>query len=376
MSSQLLSASPIGRMVAIENGVETYVPNPLPRSLDINGPLLKRLDEASRSVSVLAGVGETIPNPNLLIRPFMRREAVLSSSIEGTQASISDLFIYEASGIRRRDVVEVSNYTRALDLGLDLLNTLPISLRLVNRVHESLLTGVRGNEKRPGELRNAQVWIGHQGADIRDARFVPPPPHMLSELLLDWERFVNEESDLPPLVQCALMHYQFEALHPYLDGNGRVGRLLIILFLCAKRVLSEPLLYLSAYFEKDKNQYYDQLLGLSQTGEWNVWLDYFLKGVAEQSQDALDRVRRIRQLQDRYRLDFQDRRASANTLRLVDQLFASPYVTGPWAAKVLNVSQTGARRIVDSLVSYGVLEEVEGMWPRVYVARELLEAIE
>ena len=376
MSSQLLSASPIGRMVAIENGVETYVPNPLPRSLDINGPLLKRLDEASRSVSVLAGVGETIPNPNLLIRPFMRREAVLSSSIEGTQASISDLFIYEASGIRRRDVVEVSNYTRALDLGLDLLNTLPISLRLVNRVHESLLTGVRGNEKRPGELRNAQVWIGHQGADIRDARLVPPPPHMLSELLLDWERFVNEESDLPPLVQCALMHYQFEAIHPYLDGNGRVGRLLIIMFLCAKRVLSEPLLYLSAYFEKDKNQYYDQLLGLSQTGEWNVWLDYFLKGVAEQSQDALDRVRRIRQLQDRYRLDFQDRRASANTLRLVDQLFASPYVTGPWAAKVLNVSQTGARRIVDSLVSYGVLEEVEGMWPRVYVARELLEAIE
>ena len=376
MSSQLLSASPIGRMVAIENGVETYVPNPLPRSLDINGPLVKRLDEASRSVSVLAGVGETIPNPNLLIRPFMRREAVLSSSIEGTQASISDLFIYEASGIRRRDVVEVSNYTRALDLGLDLLNTLPISLRLVNRVHESLLTGVQGNEKRPGELRNAQVWIGHQGADIRDARFVPPPPHMLSELLLDWERFVNEESDLPPLVQCALMHYQFEAIHPYLDGNGRVGRLLIILFLCAKRVLSEPLLYLSAYFEKDKNQYYDRLLGLSQTGEWNVWLDYFLKGVAEQSQDALDRVRRIRQLQDRYRLDFQDRRASANTLRLVDQLFASPYVTGPWAAKVLNVSQTGARRIIDSLVSYGVLEEVEGMWPRVYVARELLEAIE
>ncbi len=376
MSSQLLSASPIGRMVAIENGVETYVPNPLPRSLDINGPLLKRLDEASRSVSVLAGVGETIPNPNLLIRPFMRREAVLSSSIEGTQASISDLFIYEASGIRRSDVVEVSNYTRALDLGLDLLNTLPISLRLVNRVHESLLTGVQGDEKRPGELRNAQVWIGHQGADIRDARLVPPPPHMLSELLLDWERFVNEESDLPPLVQCALMHYQFEAIHPYLDGNGRVGRLLIILFLCAKRVLSEPLLYLSAYFERDKNQYYDQLLGLSQTGEWNVWLDYFLKGVAEQSQDALDRVRRIRQLQDRYRLDFQDRRASANTLRLVDQLFASPYVTGPWAAKVLNVSQTGARRIVDSLVSYGVLEEVEGMWPRVYVARELLEAIE
>ncbi len=376
MSSQLLSASPIGRMVAIENGVETYVPNPLPRSLDINGPLLKRLDEASRSVSVLAGVGETIPNPNLLIRPFMRREAVLSSSIEGTQASISDLFIYEASGIRRRDVVEVSNYTRALDLGLDLLNMLPISLRLVNRVHESLLTGVQGDEKRPGELRNAQVWIGHQGADIRDARFVPPPPHMLSELLLDWERFVNEESDLPPLVQCALMHYQFEAIHPYLDGNGRVGRLLIILFLCAKRVLSEPLLYLSAYFEKDKNQYYDQLLGLSQTGEWNVWLDYFLKGVAEQSQDALDRVRRIRQLQDRYRLDFQDRRASANTLRLVDQLFASPYVTGPWAARVLNVSQTGARRIIDSLVSYGVLEEVEGMWPRVYVARELLEAIE
>ena len=376
MSNQLLKASPIGRIVAIGNDAEAYVPGPLPRGLDLNGPLVKRLDEASRSVSMLAGVGETIPNPNSLIRPFMRREAVLSSSIEGTQASISDLFIYEASGIRRRDVVEVSNYTRALDSGLDLLDTLPISLRLVNRVHERLLAGVRGDEKRPGELRNAQVWIGHEGVDIGDARFVPPPPHMLSELLLDWERFVNEESELPPLVQCALMHYQFEAIHPYLDGNGRVGRLLIILFLCAKSVLSAPLLYLSAYFEKDKNQYYDQLLGLSQTGEWNVWLDYFLKGVAEQSQDALDRVRRMRQLQDRYRLDFHGRRASANTLRLGDQLFASPYVTGPWAAKVLNVSQTGARRIIDSLVSYGVLEEIEGTWPRVYVAREILEAIE
>lgn len=376
MSIELLKASPIGQVVPTIEGKRAYVPAPLPRSLDLGAQLIKRLDEASRSVSMLAGVGETIPNPNLLIRPFVNREAVLSSSIEGTQASISDLFIYETSGIRRRDVVEVANYIRALDLGLELLDTLPISLRLNNQLHERLLRGVRGGEKRPGELRREPVWIGPEGAGIDDARFVPPPWDKLPELLFDWESFANEDLDLPPLVQCALMHYQFEAIHPYLDGNGRVGRLLIVLFLCAKGVLTTPLLYLSAYFERDRNKYYDQLFNLSCTGDWSGWLDYFLRGVAELSQDALGRVRHVRQLQDEYRADFQSRGASANTLRLLEQLFASPYITTPTAARILDVSQPGARGIIRSLVSDGVLEEVEGTWPRVFLARDIFQAIE
>lgn len=356
-----------------------FVPDAVPRRLDLDNSLVCRLDEASRAVAMLAGVGETLPNPHLLIRPFVRREAVLSSRIEGTQTSISDLFLFEASGARRDplgDAREVANYVRALEYGLSQLERLPLSVRLVNEIHLRLLEGVRGRDKSRGELRTGQVWIGSEGTTLEEARFVPPPAEYVRDLLTDWELFLNEDIEMPPLVQCALMHYQFETIHPYLDGNGRIGRLLITLFLCAKRVLPTPLLYLSAYFERRRDEYYDHLLAVSQTGSWQGWVRFFLHGVAEQAQDALLRSRRVRQLQDRYRALLQQRRESANALRLLDELFANPFVTTPLASDLLSVTSAGARGILQRLIDAGVVEEISGTWPKFYVARELLKAIE
>ena len=379
MSMDQLKNSPCGRLVPSVRGQSAFVPNPLPRHIQLSMALVDSLDEASSAVANLAGVGETIQNPHLLIRPFVRREAVLSSRIEGTQASISDLFQYEASGSRRPrgDVEEVANYVEALDHGLNLLAELPISVRLINQVHSVLMRGVRGGEKRAGELRDGQVWIGSAGAPIEEARYVPPPADLVRDLLFDWERFVNECDTLRPLFQCAMMHYQFEAIHPYLDGNGRIGRMLITLFLCAKKILPTPLLYLSAYFERDRSAYYEQLFRLSATGDWEAWIVYFLKGVAEQARDALLRVRRVRALHEQKRQVLLERRESANALLLLDEIFARPVMTAGEAARLLDVTPAGARRILERLVQAGiVVEGIGNKWPKLYIATDLLHVIE
>lgn len=374
-----LANSPIGRLVTLPDGHQAYVPAPLPRALPLDTPLVYLLDRASRAVATLAGVGETLPNPHLLIRPFVHREAVLSSRIEGTQASISDVFMFEATGEPRTrfgDAREVVNYVRALEHGLRRLRKLPLSVRLVNELHAILLHDVRGRDKTPGELRTRQVWIGSEGTSIGEARFIPPPPGLVRDLLDDWERFVNEDLELPPLVQCALMHYQFEAIHPYLDGNGRIGRLLITLFLCAKDVLRTPLLYLSAYFERRRQAYYDHLLALSETGDWAAWLRFFLEGVVEQAEDALERCRRLRALQDEFRELTQARRLSANAVRLTERLFANPYVTAPMAAAALGMTYPGARLVLERLEHEGVLTSIPDTRPRLYVAAKVLDAIQ
>ena len=373
-----LASSPCGHLVPTVNSQQAYVPDPLPRQVPLSPSLVYRLDAASRAVGTLAGAGETIPNPRLLIQPFIRREAVLSSRIEGTQASISDLFLYEASGRQRSqgDVAEVVNYVHALEGGIRLLDELPISVRLVNQVHSALMRGVRGADQRPGELRSDQVWIGTSGMPIEESRYIPPPAHLVRDLLADWELFVNDSFEMPPLIRCALMHYQFEAIHPYLDGNGRIGRLLVVLFLCASGVLPTPLLYLSAYFERDREKYYNQLLQVSLTGNWEPWLVYFLDGLAEQARDSLVRTRRVRALVDRHRRLLQDRRESGNALQLLDELSAGPFMTAPVAAYLLGVTNAGARGILGRLVDAGILEEYPDSWPRLYVARELLDVIE
>jgi Fic family protein len=286
--------------------------------------------------------------------------------------------LFEAAGERRArgDVREVANYVRALDYGLDRLCELPLSMRLVNEIHAKLLTGVRGGERAPGQLRTRQVWISSEGTTIQEARFVAPPPGDLPELLGDWEKFLHEDLQVPPLIRCAMMHYQFEAIHPYVDGNGRIGRLLITLFLCAEDVLPTPLLYLSAYFEHHRNEYYDRLYDVSATGDWEHWLRFFLQGVAEQAKDALLRSRRVRTLQDKYRLALQEGGASGNALRLLDELFAHPFMTVPFAHQLLGISQQGARNILERLRQAGIVRPDESKWPRVYVATELLQAIE
>ena len=378
MNVTKLKESPCGELVPTIEGQLAFVPAPLPRQLDLSPKTVYLLDNASRAVAPLAGIGEPLPNPPLLSRPFLRREAVLSSKIEGTQTSMSDLLLFEASGERRDpgDAREVANYIHALELGIELLDELPLSVRLSNQIHARLLTGVRGQEKTPGEIRSNQNWIGSHGTPIQDARYIPPPPTFIRDLLSDWERFANEPLEMPPLIQSAMLHYQFEAIHPYFDGNGRIGRLLIILHLCAKGILPKPLLYLSAYFERNRNQYYDHLYELSASGNWEPWLQYFLLGVTGQAEDAVVRSRRIRSLHEEYRLSLQERRASANTLTLLDHVFVNPYMSVPRAHELLGVTRGGAKRIVERLVDAQILEYRTGSWPKLYVARTLLEVLE
>ena len=376
---QRLINSPIGEVVPTLDGHRAFVPNPLPRQLSLAPKLVTSLDRSTHAVGLLAGVGETIPNPRLLIRPLMRREATLSSRIEGTVSSLSDILESEVGGRPRYedDTQEVVNYVRALQHGIDSLWRLPISFRLVNEMHAILMRSVRGEDKSPGEFRDNQVYIGPLGSRITAARYVPPPPERVRDLFHDLENFVNDrESALPPLIQCALMHYQFEAIHPYRDGNGRMGRLLIPFFLQERDLIPVPLLYLSAYFERDRQRYYDELLNVSMTGDWDQWLLYFLEGVETEARDTVARVRRLRSLQDEWRTLLQERRESVNCVRLLDEICAQPVITARRAAEFLGVTGVGARRMLDRLCDAGILRRSTRNRPNLYTAERLIEELE
>lgn len=357
-----------------------YIPAALPPELKWSPGLVSRLSAADRAVGLLAGTGKSLPNPHLLIGPFKRREAVLSSRIEGTQASLSDLFVFEAraeSAPRGSDVLEVANYVEALEYGLARQASLPLSKKLIREMHAILMRGVRGQEQAPGEFRRSQNWIGSPGCSLRDASFVPPPPEELEVCLDDFERFLHAPSSMPPLVRLALVHYQFEAIHPFLDGNGRIGRLLITLLLCVERVLPDPLLYLSAFFERHRGEYYEKLGAVSRRGEWNEWLEFFLRGVTEESIDAVERAGRLIDLRARYREVLQRARASALVLRLVDGLFDRPAVTLASARAMLGVTSRAAQMNIDKLVRAGILREATGMARnRMWVSDEITRTIE
>lgn len=373
-----LKNSPIGSLVPTIDQQLAFVPADVPVELALSPELYSHLDSATLAIGTLAGVGESLRNPNLLMAPFLRREAVLSSRIEGTEASISDVFMYEASGRGEEsaDVREVINYVHALNHGLARLSELPICGRLTNEMHAILTEGVRGGDKRPGEIRADQDWIGTRGTLIGEAHYIPPPPHLVPDLLHRWEQFVNSPSAMPLLVKCALMHYQFEAIHPYLDGNGRIGRALIVLFLCQEKILRTPLLYLSAYFDTHRGEYVDHLYSVSATGRWEPWIEFFLTGVTQQAQDALQRSRHLRDLEEEWRTVLHKAKASANALRLLEAIFVNPYVTAPRVVNVLGVTNAGAQGVIDRLEQAGILEYASGRWPRVYVARRLLQILE
>ena len=376
---QELLSSPAGRLVPTIRGQKAFVPNSLPRELNFSPPLVWLLDQATLALGTLAGAGRDIPNPHLLIRPLQTREALMSSRIEGIVTSLSDVFSYEAGRVRTAsdDAMEVVNYVRALEFGVERLEQLPISLRLLNEMHRILLYGVRGQERHLGRFRQAQVWIGPPGSPIEDARFVPPPPEYLRDLFYDCELFINDDTlYLPPLIRCGMIHYQFEAIHPYEDGNGRIGRLLIALQLIASGMMSVPLLYMSAYFERNRARYYSELLKQSVTGDWEQWLTYFLAGVLEQAQDAQNRIQRLHDLRERYRDALMTRRTPASALQLTDQIFASPITTVALSAKSLGMTDAGARRVLDRLVSAGILHHDRSARPQQFVAREIISALE
>jgi Fic family protein len=350
----------------------------LPPKLAWTPALANALSDADRLIGQLAGEGGRLPNPHVLIRPFVAREAVLSSRIEGTQATLGELLAARAGAAVERspdDLREVANYVSALEHGIRRLRDLPLSLRLLREIHDRLLRGVRGDHATPGAFRRTQNWIGAPGSTISTAAYVPPPPHELMDCLSALEKFLHDRT-LPPLVQIALAHYQFEAIHPFLDGNGRVGRLLVTLFLVERQVLPAPLLYLSAFFEATRSDYYAGLRGVSGQGRWEEWLVYFLTGVARQAEDAMGRAVRINGLMDQWRKRFGSSAGKAG-LRLLDGLAANPYVTVKQAAEQMHVAFSTVQRSVDRMVKAGILAEVSGgRRHRVYCARTLLAILD
>ena len=381
MDPSKFQASTSGKVIRLPQGYWAFVPAALPPALTFSPSLVAALSDADRALGELKGLGGTLANPHLLIRPLARREAVLSSRIEGTRASLDDLLAYEATQLSfletGSDVREVHNYVRALEYGLERIHTLPISQRLIREIHARLMEGVRGDVWTPGEFRRSQNWIGPAGSTLETAPYVPPPVDDMLAALSALENFIHAPSDLPPLLRLGLIHYQFEAIHPFLDGNGRVGRLLVALLLSAWQLLPQPLLYLSAYFESNRRDYYDLLLAVSQQATWEDWLLYFLEGVKQQSLDAVNRIDRLQALHVQYQAQIQARRAPARLLRVVDLLFAQPVITTRQVETALETNFLGAQRLIDQLVQAGFLREITGgRRNRVYRADEILKILE
>lgn len=317
------------------------------------------LSEADAALGRLAGAGRLLPDPHLLVNAYITREAVASSRIEGTQASVTEVFDAAVTGTSARaDVQEVRNYILALRHGLERLQEgFPISLRLIREMHKVLLTGVRGQERTPGEFRQTQNWISSPDNQPRTARFVPPTVENMWRALDDWEKYLHDsEPQLPLLIRCALMHYQFETIHPFLDGNGRIGRLFIILYLVDRGHLPTPLLYISSYFDHRKEEYYDRLQFIRERGEIHDWLDFFLLGIAGQAADAVNRAEELSDLREQYRLRLQGSRSRA--IEVAGMLFANPIMTVRAVQEHLGVSQPGATNLLRTLTTEGIVREV------------------
>lgn len=359
-------------------GVRTFNPNPLPPPIEMTPVLTRALSEADRAIGRLAGEGQHLPNPHLLLRPFVRREAVHSSHIEGTQATLGELLAAEAGAIVEHspdDLREVGNYVVALEEGIRELERIPLSLRLVRDMHARLMRGVRGEYATPGEFRRSQNWIGPAGCTLQNASYVPPPPESLMDHLGTWEKFLHDRS-LPPLLQVGLIHYQFEAIHPFLDGNGRVGRLMITLFLQERGLLPAPLLYLSAFFDATRSEYYERLSAVTQKADWQGWLHYFLNGVARQSEDALGRCEQINELLSRWREAVAGTKADTPR-KIVEHIASNPFITGRGIQRELHIGYNTGMRAVERLIDAGILRQVgTGQRDRVFCAKELLDILE
>lgn len=378
MRPEAFSSHERGWVRRTETGFYAFFPAAVPRQLSLSDEVVKLLDEATGAVHRLGGVGRLIPNPHLLIGPHLRLEAVLSSRIEGTKTDVGQLLRFEAgqapSPEAADDATEVTNYILAMEHGLARVRGgFPVSVRLLREMHEQLLRGVRGQHRRPGELRTSPVWIG--GSTLDNAVFVPPPPDEMRDALGDLEQFLHER-DLPLLVQLAIAHYQFEVIHPFLDGNGRIGRLLIPLMLVLRDALPQPLLYLSAYFEQHRSEYYDHLLITSQSGDLMPWIAFFLRGVRRQARDSEERTVRLVELQHQLRNDLLAEGRSNSVVRLAEQLFSVPVVTAARVESMIGVTRPTAHSAIDALVERGDLVEMTGRERnRVYEAPAIFEAV-
>lgn len=350
----------------------------MPRELTLELETVLALSNADAALGRLAGAGRHLHDPSMFVRPYVTREALASSRIEGTQASLSEVFQADAGDEEdaTHDIQEVWNYRRAMDAGLRQLPDLPLVGRVVREIHAVLLHGVRGEDRMPGQFRPRPVWIGSPTDAPENAVFVPPFERELQQSWRDWEEFANSNPRLPTLVQCALLHYQFETIHPFLDGNGRLGRLLIVFFLIQRRMLPAPLLYISSYLEQNRRQYYERLQGVRERAEIQEWLQFFLTAVAVQAEDAVARAEHLHDLRERYRSELSGSRSRA--VEVVDRMFVNPVLTVPGIATALGITNQGAANLVRQLESRGWLRRAGsfGRGGRNYwIADEVLSAI-
>lgn len=356
-----------GSFVKQPEGYKAFIPNFLRQGVSIKSDdmLTSLLSEADRALGRLDGIAYILPNPELFVAMYVRKEALLSSQIEGTQASLVDILEYESARRRHKgmpDVTEVINYIRAMRYGLDRLKTLPLSIRLLCEIHAELLKSTRGSDRSPGCFRKSQNWIGPAGCSgPRDATFVPPPPHVAESAMHDLELYLHEDTRTPVLIKCGIVHSQFETIHPFLDGNGRMGRLLITFLLCQQGILSRPLLYLSYFFKRHRGEYNERLQAVRLDDDWEGWLKFFLRGIYEVSQQATDTARKILALQEEHRnLVQRDGRMAANSLRLLDVLYEFPVLTIAEVASQLGITFPAASAVVKRFEKLDLLKEQTG----------------
>lgn len=358
-----------GQYIKQVGGYRAFIPASLPPEpgIVLDKDLTRLLSEADRALGRLDGVTSVLPNPDLFVAMYVRHEAVLSSQIEGTQSTLEDVLQFEidASGHDLpKDVAEVVNYVRAMNHGLERLSHLPLSLRLIREIHGKLLEGVRGGDRTPGEFRTGQNWIGPQGCTVQTATFVPPPVYEMHQAIDNLELFLHDNTSFPVLIHCGLAHAQFETIHPFMDGNGRVGRLLITFLLCQRDVLQRPLLYLSHYLKAHRTEYYDRLMAIRDHEDWEGWLKFFLQGVTEVSQSATMTARAILHMREEHRQIIAQHMAnSTNGLRLLDYLYQQPIVSIRLVEQHLKCTYVTASRVVEQFMAWGVLQEITG-WQR------------
>lgn len=360
-------ATRAGQYVQQPTGYRAFVPAPLPPQppMASSPEMQDLLSRADRALGRLDGSIQTLPNPDLFVLMYIRKEAVLSSQIEGTQSSLQDVLAAEARILapdRPRDVGEVVNYIRAMNHGLQRLEDLPVSARLFREIHAELLRGTRGGHLAPGQFRTSQNWIGPSGCTLNEATFVPPPPHEVAQHLADLENFLHSDAPLPALVRIGMAHAQFETIHPFLDGNGRVGRLLITFLLCDQEILLKPVLYLSHYLKRHRQEYYDRLQSVRDEGAWEEWIIFFLKGIIEVSRQATNTARRILDLREAHRLEITASfgRAAGNGHRVLDFLYENPIVSVNEVRELTGTTYAAANQLVGRFVSSGILSEITG----------------
>ena len=356
-----------GTYVRQPGGHFSFVPKPLPPepAVATGGELGVVLSAADQALGRLDGATDTLPDPDLFVYMYVRKEAVLSSQIEGTQASLIDVLEFEAQASEPEhplDVAEVVNYVAAMNLGLERLRQLPVSLRLIREIHGRLMQGVRGENKTPGEFRRSQNWIGPPGSTLGTARYIPPPPHEMTEALSNLERFIHDDVPHPALIKVGLVHAQFETIHPFLDGNGRVGRLLITFLLCEKGILRRPLLYLSHHFRLHQTEYYERLQAIRDAGDWEGWLMFFLQGVQDVSIEATETARRIVSIREEHRRLITSKlgKSIGGGLTLLEALYKRPVVTVPHVADITNLAFPNANNLVNRFNELGLLREMTG----------------